>query len=230
MKKIIICLLFFTMILTSCFTQKQSNNGEKSSKIDKEASESIKDEEEKTNDNNANNTSENKLTESSNEVTQDINTDTINNNSNNTSENKLTESSDEVTQDINTNNNTNLNDMVVKVKEYILNGQGEKPEGKKINWSNSFLEQVNLKEIYDNYLADGGTASDVEWFAKYITSYAPIPINWEEIFKKDLYEAYGEQVVKLELIEGELYQAYVEKEGKEVPYVVVSARTGYFHG
>lgn len=229
MKKIIICLLFFTMILTSCFTQKQSNNGEKSNKIDKEASESIKNEEGKINDNNANNTSENKLTESSNEVTQDINTNTINNNANNTSENKSTQSSDEVTQDINTNN-TNLDDMEVKVKEYILNGQGEKPEAKKINWSNSFLEQVNLKEIYDNYLADGGTASNVEWFAKYITSYAPIPINWEEIFKKDLYEAYGEQVVKLELIEGDLYQAYVEKEGKEVPYVVVSARTGYFHG
>jgi len=120
--------------------------------------------------------------------------------------------------------------MEVKVKEYILNGQGEKAEAQKLNWSNSFLEQVNLKEIYDNYLDNGGTASDVEWFAKYITSYAPIPINWEEIFKRDLYEAYGEQVVKLELIEGDLYQAYVEKEGKEVPYVVVSARTGYFHG
>lgn len=202
MKKIIICLLFSTMLLTACFTQKQSNNEEKSNKEDKKASEIIKNE--KTNDNNSNNTSENKPTESSNEVTKDINIDII--------------------------NNTNLNDMDVKVKEYILNGQGEKSEAQKLNWSNSFLEQVNFKEIYDNYLADGGTASDVEWFAKYITSYAPILSNWQEIFKSDLYDAYGEEVVKLELIEGDLYQVYVEKAGREVPYVVVSARTGYFHG
>ena len=202
MKRIIICLLFSTIILTACSIPKQHDSGDEINNIDKEVSESLKDE--KNNDNNVNNTSENKLAESSDEEIQDINTDTF--------------------------NYTSLEDMKVKVKEYILNGQGEKSEAQKLKWSNSFLEQVNLEEMYYNYLSDGGTSSDVEGFAKYITLYAPIPSNWQEIFKRDLYEAYGEQVVKVELIGDDLYQAYVEKEGKEVPYVVVSARTGYFHG
>lgn len=202
MKRIIICLLFSTIILTACSIQKQHDSGDEINNIDKEVSESLKDE--KNNDNNVNNTSENKLAESSDEEIQDINTDTF--------------------------NYTSLEDMKVKVKEYILNGQGEKSEAQKLNWSNSFLEQVNLEEMYYNYLSDGGISSDVEGFAKYITLYAPIPSKWQEIFKRDLYEAYGEQVVKMELIGDDLYQAYVEKEGKEVPYVVVSARTGYFHG
>ena len=49
-------------------------------------------------------------------------------------------------------------------------------------------------------------------------------------FKEDLKDTYGEEVVKLEHLEGDLYQAYVNKDGSEVPFVVVSARTGYFHG
>ncbi|WP_156625403.1 hypothetical protein [Clostridium tertium] len=50
------------------------------------------------------------------------------------------------------------------------------------------------------------------------------------MLKKDLYEKYGENLVKVEPLGNDLYQAYIEKEGKEVPYVVVSSRTGYFHG
>lgn len=50
------------------------------------------------------------------------------------------------------------------------------------------------------------------------------------MFKKDLYEKYGENLLKVEPLGNDQYQAYIEKEGKEVPYVVVSSRTGYFHG
>ena len=84
--------------------------------------------------------------------------------------------------------------------------------------------------MYDDYIAAGGNSSDIGEFAKYITLNAPILSNWEELFKEDFKDTYGEEVVKLEHLEGDLYQAYVNKDGSEVPFVVVSARTGYFHG
>lgn len=70
----------------------------------------------------------------------------------------------------------------------------------------------------------------MEKFASYMTLNAPIVDNWEELFKKDLYDIYGEKVVRLKHLENDLYEAYIKKDGAEVPYVVVSARTGYFHG
>lgn len=159
---------------------------------------------------------------------------------NNSSENKQTEvnlnsevSSNNVeiqNNDIPLNSDTNLNDMAINVKDYILNGQGDKPEALKLKWSNTFLEQVDFKTMYDNYLAEGGISDDIEAAAKYITLYAPIQSNWEELFKKDLYDIYEKKIVKVEYLEGDLYQAYINVDGKEAPYVVISSRTGYFHG
>lgn len=63
-----------------------------------------------------------------------------------------------------------------------------------------------------------------------MTLNAPISSNWEKLFEKDLYDIYGEKVVRLEHLEDDLYQAYIKKDGAEIPYVVVSSRTGYFHG
>ena len=167
---------------------------------------------EKTNDNNYNDSSENNQTEGN------LNTEVSSNNA-------------EITNnDISSNSYTNLNDMVINVKDYILNGQGDKPEALKLKWSKTFLEQVDFKTMYDNYLAEGGNSDDIEAFAKYITLYAPIQSNWEELFKKDLYDIYGENLVRVEQLEGDSYQAYINVDGKEVPYVVVSSRTGYFHG
>lgn len=117
-----------------------------------------------------------------------------------------------------------------KVKNYIISGQGDKPEAQKIKWSKTFLNQVDIESLYKKYIANGGRADDLESFAKYMTLNAPIPSNWQELFKKDLYETYGEKVVKIEHLRDDLYQAYVEKNGSQVPYVVVSSRTGYFHG
>lgn len=65
---------------------------------------------------------------------------------------------------------------------------------------------------------------------KNITSNAPIPSDWKNMFETDLYKAYGQKVVRLEHLEDVLYQAYIIYDGKETPYVVVSSRTGYFHG
>jgi len=124
----------------------------------------------------------------------------------------------------------NIEDISYEVRNYIINGQDNKSEAEKLKWSKTFLDDLDINSIYSEYLSSGGTADDIEGLASYITDNAPIPSNWEEMFKKDLYDKYGENLVKVEPLGNELYQAYIEKEGKEVPYVVVSRRTGYFHG
>lgn len=129
-----------------------------------------------------------------------------------------------------TTDNTSLNDMNIKVKEYILNGQNDKSDAEKLKWSNKFLDEVDFKTMYDNYLANGGVVDDVQGFATYITLYSPIPTNWQNMFKQDLYDTYGKEIVRLEYLEDVLYKAYINIDGKEVPYVIVSARTGYYHG
>lgn len=116
------------------------------------------------------------------------------------------------------------------VTDYIINGQGNIPESDKIKWSKTFLKQVDIESLYKQYIANGGNANDLKQFAIYMTQNAPIPSNWEALFEKDLYDAFGEKVARLEHLQGDLYQAYVVKDGSEVRYVVVSSRTGYFHG
>jgi hypothetical protein len=120
--------------------------------------------------------------------------------------------------------------MASKAKEYILNGQNDKPEAGKWNWSESFLNQVNMDEVYQQYLSAGGKADDVESFVKYLSENAPVPKNWKSLFETDLLNSYGEKASKYVLLENELYQVYVKKDGSEIPYVVVNARTGYYHG
>lgn len=117
-----------------------------------------------------------------------------------------------------------------KVKSYIFSGQKDKPEAQKIKWSKTFLDRVNIESLYKKYIANGGKAYDLESFANYMTLNAPIPSDWQELFKKDLYETYGEKVVKIEHLKDDLFEAYIEKDGSQIPYVVVSSRTGYFHG
>lgn len=157
-----------------------------------------------------------------------------NGNSNNTLANKGSDISGEVKPNnevpSNTSTNTSLNDMEVLVKEYILNGQGDKPEAKKLKWSKTFLDKVDFKTMYDKYMAEGGTANDVQGFAEYITLNAPIQSNWEELFKKDVLDTYKENIVSIKHLEGELYQGNIMINGVETAYVVVSARTGQYHG
>ncbi|OOM69432.1 hypothetical protein [Clostridium sp. BL-8] len=163
-------------------------------------------------------------------------TNKLDDNTNNSSQSSTKSSGDkseekQISSDDNTKDEAySEQNISEKVKEYIINGQEDKSEAGKIKWSKTFLNRVDIKSLYKQYIANGGNADDVESFAMYITLNAPIQKDWEDLFKKDLYDTYEEKVVKLEPLQDDLYQAYVIKEGKEVPYVVVSARTGYFHG
>jgi len=123
-----------------------------------------------------------------------------------------------------------VEDDISEIKEYIMNGQGDKPEEEKLNWSESFLNKVDLNSVYKDYISSGGNADDIESIAKYLTLNAPVPENWKELFEADLLEAYGQKVSKYEQLQDNLYQVYVKNESADVPYVVVNTRTGYYHG
>ena len=120
--------------------------------------------------------------------------------------------------------------IIEEVKNYILNGQEDMPEALKLKWSKSFLNNLDLESLYEDFLDANSKKDNVEDFAKYITENAPISSNWEDMFKKDLYETYKEEVVKIRHLDGDLYEASVIINGVETPYVVVSSRTGYYHG
>lgn len=190
MKKLLICLLFSTFLLTACSSNKAQD---------------------------ANNVVDNNSNKA---INQSSNTNLEEKGKNTASEDSNEASNDSITKE----------DISEEVRNYILHGQWNKPEAQKIKWSETFINEVDIKSLYDDYLKSGGNGEDLDSFANYITLNAPVPSNWEELFEKDLYNTYGEKVVKLEYLQGDSYQAYVKKDGKEVPYVVVSSRTGYFHG
>ena len=75
--------------------------------------------------------------------------------------------------------------MSQKVKDYILLGQVERPAAEQLKWNARFLEEVDIDSLYNEYVANGGNAVDVEAVAKYVTENAPIPSNWQEMFKKE---------------------------------------------
>ena len=129
----------------------------------------------------------------------------------------------------NTEDETNKK-IILEVKEYIQNGQNEKSEAVKIKWSKTFLDNADIEALYKDFIKSADKKDDVEAFAKFITENAPISGNWEEMFKKDVYEIYKEDIVNIKHLEGDLYEGYIVSSGKEIPYVVVSSRTGYFHG
>lgn len=193
MKKLLIYLLFSTLLLTACSLNKSANV-------------------------------ENTVNSSNKEVTNEVS-------NSNLEENDNSKDINEISQSNTSDNSDSLNENISeKVKDYIINGQENKSEAKKLKWSKSFLNEVNIEDLYSKYIKDGGNGEDIEEFATYVTLNAPILSNWEEVFKRDLYDTYNEEVVKIEHLEGDLYEAYVNKNGSEVPFVVVSSRTGYFHG
>lgn len=58
----------------------------------------------------------------------------------------------------------------------------------------------------------------------------PVDDSWKEAFEKTLYEEYGVVPDHYEYIGNDVYQVYVEIDGKVVPYVAVNCKTGDFHG
>ena len=141
-------------------------------------------------------------------------------------------SNNENTDNENTNNeaSANVDERVAEVKNYIINDQDGLSEAEKIQWSKSFLNATDVKSLYNDYIKSVSNNYDVKAFAEYITKNAPILDNWQELFKQDVKDTYGQDIVKIESVGGDMYQAYINNEGNEVPYVGVNARTGYFHG
>ena len=58
----------------------------------------------------------------------------------------------------------------------------------------------------------------------------PSDDSWKKDFEKTLYEEYGVVPDHYEYIGNDVYQVYVEIDGKIVPYVAVNWKTGDFHG
>lgn len=120
--------------------------------------------------------------------------------------------------------------IALKTKDYLLRGQNNKPEVQKLNWSEAFLNQTDLDSVYQKYISAGGKEGDVKAFAEYLTKNAPVLKNWKELFEAALLKTYGEKASRYESLPNDFYQVYVKKNGSEVPFVVVNARTGYYHG
>lgn len=162
----------------------------------------------------------------------DNNKEIIQNSNSNSEQEGDTESSADTSEEKTSPSNDNVSgeNITEKVKNYITNGQENKPEAQKIKWSNTFLNKVDIESLYREYISKGGNTDNLENVVEYITLNAPIPSDWEKLFEKDLFDIYGEKVIRLEHLEGDLYQVYIKKDGAEIPYVVVSSRTGYFHG
>ncbi|WP_315078528.1 hypothetical protein [uncultured Clostridium sp.] len=220
MKKLMLCLLFFTIFLIACSANdSKSTNNSVDDNSNKSAIENSNDINESENiEKNSANTNDSKNTLQNSKDTHKEKDKPKN--SNGTSNEKATSS----------NHNSADENIKEKVINYIINGQENKPEAEKIKWSKTFLNKVDIENLYKQYMKNGGKADDLEKFADYMTLNAPIPNDWEKLFEKDLYDTYGEKVVRLEHLQDDLYQAYIKKDGVEIPYVVVSSRTGYFHG
>lgn len=122
------------------------------------------------------------------------------------------------------------NNIAAQTKEFLMHGQDDQPEAGKLHWAQAFLDQVDIDAVYQQYLSGGGKADDVQGFAEYLTENAPVPSNWKELFEADLLAQYGVKPSSYEDLGDNNYQVYIMNEGKEVPYVGVNARTGYFHG
>ncbi|MDD3225001.1 MAG: hypothetical protein PHX70_09945 [Clostridium sp.] len=170
------------------------------------------------------NTAANTSSSSGNIVTSNTTSNASNSSVNTVTSNKNT------TSKVQPSNNNSEQNISEKVKDYILNDQQNVSQAQQIKWSKTFLDQVDIKSLYKKYTANGGNANDIQSFAQYITANAPIQNNWQDMFKKDAYNIYKQKIVKLEYLGNDLYQAYIEQNGSQVPFVVVSSRTGYFHG
>lgn len=224
MKKILFGIVFFSLFLTSCSSKEADDSSKLVDNNQVENSEISSNENTKQEDTIDNSNISEIVDNNKSDKKSEVNNSKDSNKNNS---NKKDSNGDSSTDKKETLSIDNIDE---KVKDYIINGQESKSEVNKIKWSETFLNQVDINSLYKQYISNGGKADDLEEFAKYITSNAPIIKNWKELFEKDLYNKYEEKVVRLEHLEGDLYQAYIKKDGKEVPYVVVSSRTGYFHG
>lgn len=213
MKRIrtVLSIVLILVILNGCVNQKTQNNDSQTNSID--AIES--------NANDKINTNNDAKDDNTAKQTDTLQTQ------NNIDKNKINSIDDSTKTSESKTSGNNIKENVI---DYIINGQENKSESQKLKWSKTFLNKIDIDSLFKQYTESKGNPDDIEGFASYITENAPILSNWEDLFKKDLYDTYGENVVKIKHLENDLYQAYIEKDGSQVPYVVVSSKTGYFHG
>ena len=126
------------------------------------------------------------------------------------------------------NPNLTETDMAQRVVAYILTGQGQVPEGDRLQWNESFLTQLNLEELYIHYLNGGNPRGDVVAFANFITEEAPIRPTWEIDIQLYMFRTHGTETTRFESLETGMYQAFTEENGIELPFAMVNPRTGHY--
>ena len=135
-----------------------------------------------------------------------------------------------VTAEVESQSPSKNNEFFEEVKNYILYGQENLIEVEKLKWSLEFLKQVDFEKLYTDYLEIGGVSDDIQEFANYVTLHAPINDNWEALTKKSVLKNFDVEIIRFKKIDDSLYQGYAIIDGKEVPYITVNIRTGYYHG
>lgn len=122
-------------------------------------------------------------------------------------------------------------EMPAKIKDYILNGQDDLPNADKLLWLPEFLNNlsdIEIMNLYLDYMGEGNDTNDVIGFAKYVTENAPTKPGWEKIIEDKIEELFEEKVSHFEHIERQYYNVYIE--GRDTPFVTLNNATGYFHG
>jgi len=112
--------------------------------------------------------------------------------------------------------------------DFLLNGQEEKSELERLNWNESFLNNLDLAAIHQQFVDGGADPDDVENFAVFLTQNAPISENWQQDFKAQMLAQHQVELTRFEPIGGDDFQTFTEQNGAEVPFAIVSSRTGYY--
>lgn len=116
-------------------------------------------------------------------------------------------------------------------KDYILNDQQNLPSAEQLHWLPSFLDEVDMPAMYQQYLKAGGQPQSTEAFASFLTANNPPPGNWQQLITQALASQYHVTANRFEPLSGYpgYYLVYVD-EYPDQSYVTASARTGYWHG
>lgn len=142
-----------------------------------------------------------------------------------------TESSGEVMfQENSADNDESDEEFFEATKKYILEDQLNQPASECIYWSEAFLDTVDFKTMYQNYLNDGNKAGDTKAFNEYIASHSKAPDNWQELFQVDFKKNYDQPIDSYEDLGNGMYAVHIIINGQDKPFVVVNSVTGWYHG
>lgn len=199
-------------------SKKEDSKTTENSKVEDSKTENSKTTENSTSSTKVN--EDNKEDESSNTKPKEENTQANNSSTSSEKSTKPTEKDSKNSKD---------NGLSEEVKNYILNGQNNVAESDRLNWNSTFLDKVDINTLHNQYISSGGDNNDLRQFAIFVTSNAPILDNWVDLFKEDILKKEGLKISKLRPLDNDLFQAYVREGDGDVPSLIVSSRTGYFH-